>query len=263
MGEVMIAFWRNRTLKTHQLTVFPDSSVTGGPWNTVFADALQQFNMLSSSLNLGVTLVDARSTTPPLGRPDSNGIDGADVLFQAVNGPINFVLMGSPLVNPDTNQPFELGGDGIHGLTLTPAFDFPKEGVRIVKAIVSVPLTPSGLAGPAGQQKKRPVGRGVMKFIAVHELVHATGLDNASHSPEAIPDVFCGPPISFPQYVAGSAPDDDRVELKSPNKTASGFIPGVFAPPITMSARTASMVFLLWNVGPLPLPIPVIPPGRL
>jgi hypothetical protein len=258
----MLTFWRNRTFNTHQLTVFPDSSVTGGPWNTIFTEALQQFNLLSSSLNLGITMVDARTTTPALGPPDSNGIDGADVLFQAVNGPINFTLMGEPLVDPDTNKPFELGGDGIHGLTLTPAFNFPREGgVRIVKAIVSVPTTPTGLAGPAGKQKRRPVGKGVMRFIAVHELVHATGLDNAAHSPESIPDVFCGPPIMFPQFVPGATADADRIELKSPNKTPSGFIPGVFAPPITMSARTAGLVTMLWVVGPIPKTLPVIP-GR-
>jgi hypothetical protein len=250
----MLTFWRNRVLSTHQLTVFPDSSVTGGAWNTVFTDALQEFNLLSSSLNLGVTFVDARSTTPPTGPPDSNGVDGADVLFQAVNGPITFILQGSPLLDPKTGKPFELSGDGLHGLTLTPAFNFPQEGgVRIVKAIVSVPLTPVG--GP----KRRPAGKPVMKFIAVHELVHATGLDNDAHSPESIPDVFCGPPISFPNFEPGKTADDDRLELKPANKTPTGFIPPVFAPPITMSARTAGGVILIWVVGPLPRTIPVIP----
>src|SRR5262249_41650486 len=153
-----------RTFSTHQLTVFPDKSVTGSPWNTIFTDALQEFNLLSSSLGLGITMVDARTTTPPLGPPDTNGIDGADVLFQAVNGPIIFTIMGQQLLDPKTGKPFDLAGSGIHGLTLTPAFDFPREGgPRIVKAIVSVPATPSGLAGPAGRQINRPVGKGVMR----------------------------------------------------------------------------------------------------
>jgi hypothetical protein len=259
----MMTFWRNRTFSTHQLTVFPDQSVTGGPWNTIFTDALQEFNLFSSSLNLGVTFVDARTLTPPLGPPDSNGIDGADVMFQAVNGPINFTLMGDPLLDPKTKKPCDLDGNGLHGLTLTPAFNFPREGgARIVKAIVAVPATPSDFAGPLGQKKRRPVGREVMRFIAVHELVHATGLHNAAHSPESIPDVFCGTPIMTPQFIAGATPDDDKIELKPPNKTSTGFIPGVYAPPNTMSARTAGLVTMLWVIGPIPKTLPVIP-GRL
>jgi hypothetical protein len=251
--RVMITFWRDRNLKKHQLTVFPDSSVTGGPWNTVFTDALLEINFLFSSLQLGITLIDARSTTPPTGPPNSNGIDGADVLFQAVNGPINFTLLGQKLMDPnrDPPGPFVLSGNGIHGLTLKPEFPLGGEGLRILKAVVSVPITPMCTAGPVGKQKYRPVGKEVMKFIAVHELVHVTGLNNAEHSPEFNPDVFCGPPISNPQIDPDENPDKDRIRLKPPNMTPTGFIPGVYAPPITISARTANLIRWIWVLGSL------------
>jgi hypothetical protein len=252
--------WFNTVLRAHKITVFPDESVTGGHWNLIFPKALAEFNRLCRDANLNVRVIDARTAGTggsSLGPPAENSLGGADVLFRAVSGEINFTAMGNKVNNPRDGKPFKLSGTALAGLTLNARFQV-SEGVRILKSIVCVPLTPTGQGGPVGSQKTRLVGDGVKLFIAVHELFHLTGLENSEHSPSSIPDVMCGPPISIPQFDAGSvtapsgrgvvdSPERDKIQLKPPDNTPNGFIPGVFQPPLTISGRTVGLIQAIWG----------------
>ena len=95
--------WDDPIKKTKTLTVFPGSSVSGGSWASVFASAIQEFNNLSNTHKLGVSL--SQSATAP----DPSGVGGADVQFEAGNGTVNFTSFGQTIsvtVNGDA-----LGGD--------------------------------------------------------------------------------------------------------------------------------------------------------
>ena len=64
--------------------------------------------------------------------------------------------------------------------------------------------------------------------MTVHELIHATGLDNADHSDDGDPDIFCA----------------------SLTPSGSGVQAGLFAnrimPPIWMTFRTGAKIQALW-----------------
>src|SRR5262249_15331107 len=150
-------------------------------------------------------------------------------------------VLGQGLLNGNFNppQPFVLPGNAIEGLTLMPEFKFP-EGNRVIKAVVSVPLTPQGNVG----NTTRTVGDPMKLFIATHELVHLTGLTNKDHSPEAVPDFFCGSPQ--PRFDPKD-PNKDVLVLRLPQITPKGVIPGVFAPPLDLSGRTVGLIQPLWR----------------
>jgi hypothetical protein len=207
-----------------QLTVFATPVVARGRWASVFTNAMQEFNRLSATMQLGVTLT--LSTTPP----ETNGLGGADVNFDVGSGDVRFTVLGNE---------FSLNviGDGMHGHTQVISWRSDKGVKEVIKAFTFVPSTPMINAGPAGQQIRREVGDGVKLVIAVHELVHACGLANADHSPEIIPDIF----IAQPQPSAGKTPQDDklRIRLDPPNN--------LFAPPIILTARTAGLIQSNWQ----------------
>ena len=216
--------WINNVRKTKQLTVFASPNVTGGTWNNIFLAALVEFNKLSTSMNLGVTMTQAFEA------PETNGLGGADVKFDAASGTVSETALG---------KPFSVEVIGTETIGITKVVRVPgKDNVeRIVKAFVIVPLMPMFFIGPAGQQIRREVGKGVKTFIAVHEFIHACGLSDPEHSPPAIPDVFVGQPDPSPG--APNKPDDDRLVLRKS--------PVVKAPPILISTRTANLIKPLWE----------------
>src|SRR5262245_24403298 len=134
--------WRDAVLQAHRVTVFPHESVTGGHWNLIFPKALAEFNRLCRGANLNVGVVDARTAGPggsSLGPPEENGLGGADVLFRAVSGAVNFTVMGNEVKQRD-GSPFKVSGTELEGLTLSARFQI-SEGERILKSVVCVPLT--------------------------------------------------------------------------------------------------------------------------
>jgi hypothetical protein len=80
--------WIDKVKKSKQLTVFPTSAVKRGRWAGVFTNALQEFNRISTTMKLGVTL--AQSTVPP----ETNGLGEADVNFDVAGGKADFTVMG-------------------------------------------------------------------------------------------------------------------------------------------------------------------------
>ena len=225
---------RNR--KPKELTVFVTSNVTGA-WRTAFTDALAEFNRLSKAHNLGVTM--ATSTTPP--HPDTSA--GADIQFDTGNGTVTVKAFGQTFVTQN------FSGTSLHGLTRTiSAVDADGSNKRIQRAFIFVPATPmihaSKHVGPKPDdftQVQREVGAGVRRFIAVHELVHACGPENADHTvmgPGA--DILC----DHPQPSAGpfDDPSKDRLLLHLAHPQ-----PNVFSPPIIMKTPTANLLRNNWK----------------
>jgi hypothetical protein len=213
LGEenAMATPWDDPIKKTKTLTVFPGSSVSGGSWASVFASAIQEFNNLSNTHKLGVSL--SQSATAP----DPSGVGGADVQFEAGNGTVNFTSFGQTIS-------VTVNGDALGGDTQQVKLVFGSIQ-KIAKAFIVVPATPKVNANPP-----RNVGDGVKLVIAVHELIHACGLSNQDHN---LDDLFNG----FPQVRAGSKPQDDKIEVNQ-NKRL---------PPLFLSAKTAGVIQANWK----------------
>jgi hypothetical protein len=154
--------WIDKVKTSKQLTVFPTSAVTRGIWASVFTKALQEFNQLSTTMKLGVTLVP--STTAP----ETNGLGGADVNFDVASGQVSFTVLGSD---------FSLNviGEGMSAHTQVVKLEDDKKVRRVIKAFIFLPGTPMINSGPAGRQIRRLIGDGAKLFLAVHEFIHACG----------------------------------------------------------------------------------------
>jgi hypothetical protein len=212
--------WDDPIKATKQLTVFPTSNVTGGAWDSVFNNALAEFNKLSKAHKLGVTLT--KSQTPP----SSNGPGAADVQFDAVNGTVTFTALG-------TAFSLTLNGNDLHGDTQVIKQSFTGPGgttpLRVAKAFIFVPSTPQ-----TSPPNNRIVGDPVKLCIAVHELIHACGLANSDHSSVANADVFFG----IPSLRDRVNPKDDRLVVGNPGKEL---------PPIVLNPATVKVIQANWK----------------
>ncbi len=204
----MATAWTDGVKGSKQLKVFAGSSVRG-QWATVVGEALSAFNTLSRHHGLGVTLV--RATAAPT---DSGG---ADVAIAIASGAVSASWGG-------TTDNGNFDGTRMHGLTLQFATD-----AGIAKAFVFLPERPQ-VNTPAGV---RPVGVNVMKLIAVHELVHACGLDNSDHSTD---DLF----QANPQVDPGDRPAQDRIRIGTGS-------PMRWMPPLVLGGGTVRTIKRLWS----------------
>jgi hypothetical protein len=214
--------WEDAIRNSKQLTVFPTAALNRTFWSRIFTQSIAEFNRLSTTQHLGVTLV--RSATAP--DPDTDA--GANIQVDVASGRARARGMGQ-----DIDKPFS--ATGVHGLTEVLSRSFGNNPARVVKCFIFVPSNPT-----AHGARSRVVGDPVKLFILVHEFVHAAGqLDNREHSPESDPDVFVGPAIASPQLDVGQTPADDRIRVGThPNFTRF--------PPLTVSARTAGLVRPNW-----------------
>src|SRR5215472_1939049 len=80
---------KNRNPK--QLTIFVAPRLNK-PWRRAFDDALKTFNRLSSSHQLGVTMVETNT------KPDPDGDGGADVQFDMGKGDLTYTAYGQTKV---------------------------------------------------------------------------------------------------------------------------------------------------------------------
>jgi hypothetical protein len=208
----MALSWPMSIQEKKLLTVFPGPTAQNDPWLSVFKKALDQFNALSDRMNLRVKL--KMFGLPP--DPDGNG--GAHVQFEAASGKVKFAACG-------TQREIDIDGTALHGKTRV-----VHRGAEM-KAFVYVPLTPLG-------EKGRPAGDGVKLVIAVHELIHACGLDDADHSPFSVQDIFVG----IMEFDAGKTPDDDTLHSNGaplPPKRK-------FFPPLLLDGVTVKKIQSIW-----------------
>lgn len=199
--------WIDGVKDAHELTYYLDS-VTG-PWLTALRDAVREFNVLSERHGLGVRY--RASTVAP------SDAGGADVNIATGDGSITFRYAGSHTTT--------ISGTALHGSTLL----ISRENGPIEKAFIFLPNQPR-INTPRGM---RPTGAGVMKVIAVHELIHACGLHNADHSAD---DVFNG----FPSADPGRTAAQDRIQISVRGQYR-------FMPPIILSGATARVIGQNWR----------------
>jgi hypothetical protein len=208
--------WLTSVQTAKKLTVFPSPDLKKWNWDAVFSQALTEFNALSSKNSLGVTLTT--SSNPP----DTQGYGGADVQFSIGNGTITFTAFGSQTT--DT-----LNGNATAGKTKTVSDQSPTGGIRIAKAFTFVPATPR-----IGSHGSRIVGDPIKLVIAVHELVHACGLEDPDHPwGAANEDVFS----TAGTLMQGASPAQDKVQLPSGQTTI---------PPLFLSNATVKLIKANW-----------------
>jgi hypothetical protein len=150
--------WTDNVRQSGKLTIY--MGALAGSWGHVFREALHEFNVLSSAHKLGVSITESKHP------PDDKA--GANVSVQTASGPIS-----ASYDNETRSEDFD--GGRLHGRTL---LFWRDPGNVVEKAFIYLPSQPR-VNTPKGQ---RPVGAGVMKVIAAHELLHACGLDDADHS---------------------------------------------------------------------------------
>jgi hypothetical protein len=196
--------WTSGIRQSGSLTIY--IAALAGNWAHVFREAMHEFNVLSSAHKLGVVIRESK--LPP------EHAEGANVSVQTANGAISASYDG-------TSRSETFDGGRLHGLTLL----FSRDRV-LERASIYLPSQPK-VNTPAGL---RPVGAGVMKLIAAHELLHACGLENSDHSSD---DLFQG----MPRVDAGDTPKGDRVLIGTGPK---------LMPPLYLGGGTAKNIKELW-----------------
>lgn len=203
---------RNQQIK--DLSVFAGPDLKAAPaWGiALFKRILEEFNRLSSLHKLGVTVSES------LLKPDTPL--GANVQIEVSSGAHSFILNGQTQT-----------GSLPSGLDIVGKTHVAVQGGEIQKAFIFVPIRPT-IVG-------RGVGTGVKLALALHEVLHAVGLnesDPGHFTGLNDPDLF----MSGSQLEGNFPPDGnpgDRLNL--------GF--GRFAPPLFITARTASLVQSIWK----------------
>jgi hypothetical protein len=203
--------WFDRIRDARKLSVFAGDTVKRGPWPRVFPIVIREFNKLSSSQKLGVTL--GTSNDPP--DQAENSWAGADIRFEAAE---KFEFKASGQKVQISIEP------SVRGHTRTLAWDFGK-GAQIRKACILMKPNPQADDFP------RRVGDAVLMCFAVHEFIHALGLDG--HTPGG-GDLF----QDVPQLRTGARdkPDDDRLEVNGAKRL----------PPLILLPSTVGRVQKLW-----------------
>lgn len=150
--------WPSTVTSGRKLTVYSAFAAKSPVWNHVLGRLLDEFNAVSKKYALGVKL--AASAQPP----KEGG--GADI---AINTAVDKISVSFPGADP-VAETFD--GSRLHGRTLL----LSRRG-RMLKAYVFLPATPQ-INTPSGQ---RLVGPKVLTLIALHELIHACGLEDGDH----------------------------------------------------------------------------------
>ncbi len=195
--------WIESVKKTKKLLIFND--MVGGKWFQIFNPTLLSFN----KLRLGVTAVNAKDA------------DSANVIMKVSSGGASYKHFGQEL-----NANFD--GNSFHGYTML----LQGESSHLLeKAVVFLPLSPKAMAGykDSGETLYEEADVNQMRVIAVHELVHACGLDNDEH------DKFDG------LFQARLVPSGGKMESVMKTKGSKAM------PPMYLTPSTKSKIQRLWK----------------
>jgi hypothetical protein len=201
--------WWDSIRNRRQLTVFCGKTVAKNSWTGVINKSITDFNTLSGTLKLGVTL--ATSSSQPAEGTDDFG--GADIWVEAEEK-FTFKVAGQEVKS-------EIG-ILVKGDTHRLAWDFGN-GPRMRKATVLMkPL-------PKVDTHRGRVGDNVLVCFTVHEFIHAIGLDDHTSGGG---DVF----QEIPDVSSGPNPADDKMMVFGGQKL----------PPIILKGTTVNRIQTLW-----------------
>jgi hypothetical protein len=202
--------WPPATVKGRKLTVYSALARRNPVWNHVLGHALGDFNALSKKHGLGIQL-------KPADRPPKEG-GGADIAINTGDGKVSVSFPGA---DPQTET---FDGKHMHGSTLL----LSRRGVML-KAFIFLPAQPQ-VNTPAGL---RLVGSKVLTLIAVHELIHACGLENGDHGTSGVfqPTPFVAPGDTAVGDMARVKPTIDR-----------------YMPPYELDEATVSALKSIWTI---------------
>jgi hypothetical protein len=218
--------WEARVQKSGQLTVFPaEKMLSASAWGpSLFQRILFEFNRLGQVNLLGVRMVSGTQ------EPQRNGL-GADIRFDVTNGPCKFFNISGR----DEEATLDTSPGHIKGVCFKVV-----SGVKFQKtwkAFVFLPVNPIA--------SDRTVGVNVRIALALHELLHACGLneDDPGHGTPAIPaqgdlDLYATGGVVLP----ATKPDDDQFLIGGKLVPGRG---GQF----TITPRTATLVQSIWLLG--------------
>jgi hypothetical protein len=200
--------WEPKVKASGKLTYFLQPSVTG-EWANAIAAAVKEFQDLSKKYKLGVIFAASSEA------PTESG--GANVSIAVGSGAMTYSYEGT--------QTKTINGQGMSAYTRLIA----RENSPIEKAFMFLPLQPI-ISTP---KQVRPVGVGVLRMIALHELIHACGLDDHDHTDS---DVFNGHPS--PEF--GATPAQDKLLIVVNRKNLR-------MPPTIFSSATAAKILAQWK----------------
>ena len=153
--------WKSSIRDTKQLTIY--NGITGGKWANIFDKSLESFNKFSKQV--GVKFV-----------PESDE-EKANVIMQISSGAPSYIYGKDTFTS---KKPFL--STGVHGYTMLLSVE-----KIIEKAVVFLPSDPQeGLGFAKGLPSTKDVSQDVMRAIAVHEFVHACGLEDSDHGGSGI-----------------------------------------------------------------------------
>src|SRR5215470_8389408 len=150
--------WDDPIKNTKQLTVFAGPDLTkAAAWGvTIFRRVLAEFNKLSTTNKLGVTLIESQAA------PARSGPAGANVQIEVSTGTHKFFVDGK-----EQTRSLPASGFDIHCVTHPVT-----QGGVMLRAFIFVPISPS-----VQGQNSRGIGNGLKVVLALHEMLHACGLE--------------------------------------------------------------------------------------
>ena len=230
MGEPIP--WKDEVKRTSKLTIALDPSIGQQGWAKPFQDGVAAFNALAAQVRLGVTY------------ELTNDLANANVVAHAKTTNFKFSYDDGTFKMEEKEYTFD--GTSLHGHCSMLSGNVRNRAtrsyeLRMIRAFIFVPAKPRTDGG-----RSRLVGDPVKMVVAVHEMVHACGLDDGHHT---VDDVFCWPKAKYdPQN-----PDNDRMEAFSGQREPI-VIAGkqmtrpvmVSMPPIVLNAPTQEKIRRLW-----------------
>ncbi len=190
--------WIPNIKDTDKLTIYND---LGGKWASIFHLALEEFNKLGLSVKMSK-------------EKDENQ---ANVVMKTAGKMAHYTYD-----NQDFTHSFS--GTALHGYTM-----LMDAGVGIKKAVVFLPESPQTSGGFIhGKQIVEKAGKDAMLVIAVHELIHACGLENNDHADNGV--------FYSPLSISGK-----KLIVPEVNKNNKQM------PPIFISPATVCKVQILWT----------------
>lgn len=214
--------WIDGIQKAHKLTLFPGPQLLKAPaWGqALFQRTLQEFNRLANVNKFGVVLVRSKRA------PQADGT-GANVQLEVTSGVHEYFDENDAKVTGT----LDVSPGAMRGVTYPVPIREP--GRRTKRAFCFVPIHPVARPG-------REIGGGIKTGLALHELLHACGLNETDTPHRTANDIYRTG--LFVQ--TGATPKDDKFTFSEGTPPQPDKV-GQFK----LTADTVSLVQAIWGIG--------------